>query len=127
VGRYGRGGPTRQPLATGANVGQVWRNRGQPLHQPEFLRPVVQCQAKALDIRVAVPELRLDDRNLLAAARDSCRHSLAFLSDLFECPPVAVQRGLLVRQRLKPLHDNIDVFRIQLDAHANALRQFRGR
>src|SRR5262249_56631742 len=93
----------------------------------KLLRPVRKRQAQPMDIRMAGAKLRLEDRNLLAAASDSyCRLS-AFVGDLFEGAPVAVQFGLLARERLPALDDHVYVLRIELDAQTHALGQFRGR
>jgi hypothetical protein len=63
--------PTRQAVALRANVGQTWRNGGQPSARsqyPQLLRPVREREAQPLEVRVARPDLSFDIRDLLAAA-----------------------------------------------------------
>ena len=48
-----------------------------------------------MDIRMAGADLRLEYGNFLAAAGDSYCHLSAFVGDLFEGAPVAVQFGFL--------------------------------
>jgi hypothetical protein len=48
------------------------------------------------------------------------------LGDLFEREAVAVERGLLVAQRLPALDRHVRVLRIQFHAAADALGEFRG-
>jgi hypothetical protein len=50
--------------------------------QQQFPGPIGQRQAQPLQVRIPGSDLRLDVRDLLAVARDSCRVALAFLSDL---------------------------------------------
>ena len=60
--------PTRQPTASGTNVGQTWRNGGQSLgrlQQPEFCRPVHQGPAQSLN----VPSLSVARRTAISASR----------------------------------------------------------
>ena len=71
-------------------------------------------------------DLRFDSRNLPAALRDSCRLLAPFARHLLERPSVAIEPGLLAAQPLPPLHNHVDVLRIQLHAAADALGQFRG-
>jgi hypothetical protein len=116
--------PIHRASAAEANVGQTWRNGGQSLgrsQQPQFLRPVHQRPAQSLHVWMPTAKLGLRVRDLLAAARDSCCPTPAFLGDLLERPPVALQLGLFARQRLPALHDYVHVLRIQLDAAADAL------
>jgi len=49
----------------------------------------------------------------------------ALLGDLLERPPVAVQGGVLARQRLPPGDHHIHVLRVQLQSVADALGQLR--
>ena len=96
-------------------MGQTWRNGRRSfarLQEPQFRRPVHQCQAQALIVRMPGAELTLDVRDLLAAARDSRRPLPTFRGDLLERASVAVKLGLFARQRLPALHNDIDVLRI---------------
>src|ERR1017187_758773 len=68
----------------------------------------------------------LDVGDLLAAARDSCCPDPAFLGDLLERPPVAIEPGFLAGKRLPALDHYINVFRIDFDAAADALSEFGG-
>ena len=105
-------------------MGQTWRNRSQPcarLQQPQLRRPVRQRQAEPLEVLVASPDLGFDFRDLPAAAFHSYGHLLALGGNLVEGPAVAVELGLLPAQFLPALHAHVHVFRIQLDAIADAL------
>jgi hypothetical protein len=76
---------------------------------------------------MAGTELRLDFRDLAVAARDSCGLRPALFCHLIKRAAVSLESGLLATQLLPPLHDDIYVLRVQLEAVAKALRQFRGR
>src|ERR1035438_6534983 len=73
---------------------------------------------------MAGPELGFDGGDLLAAAVDSCGRLPAFLGDLLERAPVAVEDRLLARQRLPAFDHDVNVLRVQLEAQADALGQF---
>ena len=110
-------------------MGQTWRTRGQPsadLQPPQFRRPVRQCQAQTFHVRMPSAELEFHVRHLLAATSYSLRPLLAFRSDLFEGPVVAVQLGLVAAECLPALHDHINVFRVQFHSAADALGEFSG-
>ena len=64
-------------------------------YQPQFRRPVRQSQAQSLQVRMAGSKLRFHARDLPAAASDSCGRLPAFLADLLEGSPVALECGLL--------------------------------
>ena len=76
---------------------------------------------------MAGPDLRFDSRDLPAAAGDSCGTLPPFRRDCFEGPPIAIERGLLVAQRLPALHCYVNVLRVQFNAQADAFGQFGGR
>src|SRR5262249_27290178 len=65
-------------------------------------------------------------QGILLSLAQSCCCSRPFLRDLIQRAPVALECRLLPRQALPPLHDDIDVFRIQLEAVADALGYLRG-
>jgi hypothetical protein len=71
------------------------------------------------------PDLGFDDRNLLAASRDS--YHLPFVGDLSESPAVAIELGLLFAQSLPALHNHVHILGVQLEAEANTLGEFRSR
>jgi hypothetical protein len=75
-----------------------------------------------LQVGVSGENQRLDFRDLADAAGDSCGDPHAFGFDLFECPAVAVKGGLLAGEFLPSLDDHVDIFRIELEAAADALR-----
>jgi hypothetical protein len=79
---------------------------------------------EVFDVWVPGPEQRFDGGDLGTALVDSCCTLPAFLGDFLKRAAVAVEGGLLACQRLPALHDHIDIFRVQLDAHAGALGQF---
>src|SRR5580698_3030282 len=72
------------------------------------------------------------DWNVLARSRrawlhlNSCGPLLAFLANLIERAAIAVQRGFPTRQALIAFDYDIDEFRIEFDAVAHALGDFRG-
>ena len=125
LGRHAQSGAAR------ANVGQTWRNGGQPLarlQQPQFRRPVRPAPGTALPRPDAQRGVALrcprspggSERFTAATFRRSSR-------DLLERSAVAVERGFLARQRLPALDHDVHVLRIQLDSAADALGEFRGR
>src|SRR5579863_5010487 len=71
--------------------------------------------------------LRLDFRDLAAAALDSCGDSHSFCFDLVERSAIAIERCRSTLELLPTLNHDVDIFRIELDPTANAARQFRGR
>src|SRR6516162_7301224 len=95
-----------------------------PFQQPQLRTPIRQRQTQALEVRMPGPDLGFDDRNLLAATRDSCHLPLA--DDLLECAAVTVELGFLTAERLPPLHDHVHILGVQLDAVADPLSEFRG-
>src|ERR1035437_8406773 len=97
-----------------------------PLKNVEFGRPVRKRQAQALEIGIPGADFGFDLSPLPAAASDSRGYLPAFLSDLLERPPVAVERGFPAGQRLPALDHYVHVFGIQFDAAADALGQFGG-
>ena len=62
--------------------------------QPEFRRPVRQRSAQPLQARMPAADLGFDLRDLLVATGDSYWCLLAFLGDLVERAPVAVESRL---------------------------------
>src|ERR1035441_9953257 len=62
---------------------------------------------------------------LAAPRRDSYSRPLALRGDLLEGAAVSVERGLLVRERLPPLHHNVNELGVELHSKANTLRDFR--
>ena len=68
----------------------------------------------------------LDGCDLRAATRDSRCPLLAFLGDLLERPPVAVECGVLARQRLPALNNYIDVLRIERESPGETFARFLG-
>src|SRR5581483_1821498 len=81
------------PARTWANGGATVAKPHRPLQEPKFAGPVGQRPAQSLDVWMAGADLGFDHRNLAAAFDNSCGHLLALLSNLLECPPVAIQRG----------------------------------
>ena len=77
-----------------------------------------------LHVQMAGTDLGFDGRDLLTATDESHCHLLAFLGDLAESPTIAIERGLLVAQRLPPGDDHVDVLRVQFYSAANAFREF---
>src|ERR1039458_2190762 len=73
---------------------------------------------------MAGPELGFDGGDLLAAAVDSCGRLPAFLGDLLERAPVAVEGSFLAGQRLISLDYDVDILRVEFDSDADALGQF---
>jgi excisionase family DNA binding protein len=59
-------------------------------------------------------DLSFHNRNLATAARDSSGRLPAFLGDLLDGPPIAIELGLLATQCLPALDDHVHVLRIQL-------------
>ena len=122
--------PTRQAVATGANVGQTWRNGGQLLGPPA-VAAIPQTSPTSARHKPCSPDGRPE------SGLDRPRSPGGNVR--FMLPPSGVprrslrtfarrlERGLLAGQRLPALHDDIHVLRIQLDAVADALGQFRRR
>ena len=74
---------------------------------------------------MAGPDLIFDGGDLAPAAVDSCGHPLTLFSNLIERAAVAFQYRLLAAQFLPPLHHHVHILRVQLDAVADALGEFR--
>jgi hypothetical protein len=70
------------------------------------------------------PDLGFDDRNLPAAARDSCH--LPFPGKFLERAAIAFELGSLAAERLPPLNDYVYILGIQFDAEADTLGEFCG-
>src|SRR5215467_13955358 len=92
----------------------------------DFCRPVRECKAQALNVRMLGTNLRLDSRHLLAAAGDSYSHPQAFFRDLVEASPIALQLGRLTAERLPALNDHIDELRVELNPQAHPVGEFGG-
>jgi hypothetical protein len=72
--------------------------------------PVAQCKTQALDIRMPGAKFRFDDRDLAAAAIDSCGSLRPFRFDLVECPAIAVENGAAAGEGLPALDNQLAYF-----------------
>jgi hypothetical protein len=76
-------------------------------------------EAPAFHVGMTWRNLRLDVRDFLAATPDSCRDSQPRRFDLFECPPVALQRGVSTAEVLPALDDDVAILRVDLQPVAD--------
>src|SRR6266404_1666068 len=72
-------------------------------------------------------DLLRDGRDLAPAAFDSCDAPDPFSLNLLERAAVCLELRFLSAQRLPAPDDDVDVLRIEFNAVADALGQFRGR